>query len=170
MALIRGPGPERGPQHPGGVYLQRGKGPHRGAPEPRLSLAPRPARLPALGWAPRIPFAGCQEGGGLSIGGGVSGDTQVDLTLTDPAHSLPPGGPVAQKDPRKQEPEPPRKAGGATASSPSSAVSPSLISALCRTRGQCPQGAPPEGARFSGGVLPWGREQLRSKGTRVTTI
>lgn len=154
MAVIRGPGPEWGPQHPGGVCLQRGHGPHRGAPEPRHGLAPGTARLPAplAGWTPGIPFAGRQEGGGLSIGVGVSGDTQVDTTLTDPAHSLSPGEPVAQKDPREWGPEPPRKAGGVTASSPSLAVCPSLFCALCRTGEQCPQGAPPEGARFSGGV------------------
>lgn len=73
-----------------------------------FSRCPGPA-----GWEdPRDPSPGCQEGGGLSIEVGVSGDTQVDTTPTDPACLLPLGDPEAQEDPREQEHEPPRKAGG----------------------------------------------------------
>lgn len=93
----------------------------------------------------------------------------MDTTLTDPAHSLSPGEPVAQKDPREWGPEPPRKAGGVTASSPSLAVCPSLFCALCRTGEQCPQGAPPEGARFSGGVCRGAGSSSGLKG-RVTAV
>ena len=128
------------------------------------------ALSPLAGWIPGTPFPGCQEGGGLSIGVGVSGNTQVDITPTDPACLLPPGDPVAQEDPREQEPKPPRKAGGATASSPSLAFCPSRFSALCRTSGQYHQGGTSQRGSRLRRCLPWRGEQLRTKGTLVTAM
>lgn len=131
-----------------------------------FSRCPGPA-----GWEdPRDPSPGCQEGDGLSIEVGVSGDTQVDTTPTDPDCLLPLGDPEAQEDPREQEHEPPRKAGGATASSPSSAVCPSRFSVLRRTSGQCHQGGTSQRGSLFRRHLPWRGEQLRTKGTLVTVI
>lgn len=171
-AVSRGPGPEWGPQHSGGACLQRGHGQGTAWP-PGLPVSTHwalGAPSPLAGWIPGTPFPGCQEGGGLSTGVGVSGNTQVDTTPTDPACLLPPGDPVAQEDPREQEPEPPRKAGGATASSPSLAFCPSRFSALCRTSGQCHQGGTSQRGSLLRRCLPWRGEQLRTKGTLVTTM
>lgn len=154
-AVSRGPGPEQGPQQPGGVCLQRGHA--QGTAWPQDCLCPLvgfPGALaPLAGRTPGTLPLDARKGMGSALRSGSQGTlkwTPPPLTLTAycPWGTLRP-----RRTPGNRSMSPPgRQEGPQQVHHPRLSAPPASLS-FAEPVGSATREAPPKGAHFSGGIF-----------------